>query len=103
MLLIVELSGGGRVAFPDAGNVYPVFSAGAGALIWDDDEPYDSHVGLLLELEVAVRVVAFTWADLTVGARAQSIGQGVSGGMRLGANRRTHVGIVAGLVVPFHR
>jgi hypothetical protein len=99
----IELSGGARVGFPEFGVVYPVFSAGAGAFIWGDDEPYESEVGLLLDLELGARIVAFSWADLILAAKAQSISQSVSGGMRLDADRASYVGIVAALAVPLRR
>jgi len=92
-----------RLAFPDLGGIYPVASAGAGALLWADDEPYDSHTGLVLDLEIGGRLTAFSWADVTLGAKVQSISQSVSGGMGLTAERVTYPGIVVGLVVPLRK
>ena len=98
-----ELSGGIRLAFPNLGKAYPVISVGAGALVWRDDDPYESSVGLILEFEGGVQAAFLSWADFTVRVKAQSISQGVSGGMRLDRDRSTYVGIVAGLVLPLHR
>ena len=99
----LELLGGVRLSLPRLGVVHPAVSLGAGALIWDDDKPYNSGVGNIWEAELRVAVKAFSWSDLFLGATLKNVGQSVSGGMQLARDRGTYVGIVAGLVIPGSR
>lgn len=96
----IELLGGVRLSLPRLGPTQPAVSLGAGALIWNDDDPYQSGVGNIWEAELRVGVKAFSWSDLVLGATLKSIGQSVSGGMQLGRDRGTYMGIVVGLLIP---
>lgn len=95
-----ELSGGLRVTFPTAARSYPVLAVGAGALLWDDDPPYRSKAGLLVDVELGVQGRFVSWADYSAGLKLQRVAQSVSGGMRLESASDTYVGVVGGLVIP---
>lgn len=96
----IELLGGVRLSLPRLGPTQPAVSLGAGALIWNDDDPYKSGVGNIWEAELRVGVKAFSWSDVVLGATLKNIGQSVSGGMQLARDRGTYMGIVVGLLIP---
>lgn len=96
----IELLGGVRLSFPRIGAAQPTISFGAGALVWEDDNPFKSGVGNIWEAELRVGVKTFSWSDLVLGATLKNIGQSVSGGMQLARDRGTYVGILVGLLIP---
>ncbi len=96
----IELLAGVRLSLPRLGPTQPAMSLGGGALVWSDHNRFKSAVGNIWEAELRVAVKAFSWSDLVLGATLKNIGQSVSGGMRLGRDRGTYVGIVAGLLIP---
>ena len=96
----VELLGGVRLSLPGIGPTHPAISLGAGALLWEDTQPYKSGVGSIWEGELRAGVKLFAWSDLVLAATLRNIGQSVTGGMRLERDRGTYVGIMAGLLIP---
>lgn len=96
----LELLGGVRLALPRLGPVRPAISLGAGTMVWNDDQPFESGTGSVWEAELRVGVNVASWADLLLGGVVKSVGQSVSGGMRLERDRGTYGGVVIGLLIP---
>jgi hypothetical protein len=85
------------------GIVTPVISAGAGAFLWNDDNPFESGVGRLWELGMSLRLPGLGSSSFELGAKVASLSQSVVGGMILSDSRGTYWGFVGGLVVPLLR
>ncbi len=96
----LELLGGVRLALPRLGPVRPAISLGAGAMIWNNDGPFESGTGSVWEAELRLGIRAFSWGDLLLGGTVKSVGQSVSGGIGLARDRGTYGGVVVGLLIP---
>jgi hypothetical protein len=68
---------------------------------WGDDRFYDSATGIIWEVEARAAATAFSWSDFLFGATIRSIGQSVSGEMKLSSQRNTYFGFMVGLLIPF--
>ena len=96
----LELLGGVRLALPRLGPVRPAISLGAGAMIWNNDGPFESGTESVWEAELRLGIRVFSWGDLLLGGTVKSVGQSVSSGIGLARDRGTYGGVVVGLLIP---